>query len=122
MTIYDVLGREAGIRTAVDDFYERVLADDRLVGYFEGVAMPRLRAHQVALLCAVTGGPESYTGRSLDVAHDHLGVTPEHFDLVVGHLDDTLSGAGVEADVRGQIAGALGEHRDAIVSEVSTGS
>ncbi len=122
MTIYDVLGREAGIRTAVDDFYERVLADDRLAGYFTGVSMPRLRAHQVALLCAVTGGPESYTGRDLGVAHDHLDITPEHFDLVVGHLDDTLAGAGVEPDVRGQIAGALGEHRGAIVSGVSTGS
>lgn len=122
MTIYDVLGREAGIRTAVDDFYDRVLADDRLAGYFEGVSMPRLRAHQVALLCAVTGGPQSYTGRDLDVSHQHLGVTPEHFDLVVGHLDDTLADAGVEPDVRGQIAAALGEHRGAIVAEVPTGS
>lgn len=118
MTIYDVLGRESGIRTAVDDFYVRVLADDRLVGYFVGAEMPRLRAHQVALLCAVTGGPESYTGRDLGTAHQDLGITGEHFDLVVGHLDETLTSAGVEADVRGQIAGALGAHRDAIVAGV----
>src|SRR3954451_6335625 len=50
MSIYERLGQENGIRTAVDDFYQRVLADPALAGYFDGVDMRKLRGHQTALL------------------------------------------------------------------------
>ena len=116
MSIYETLGREHGIRVAVDEFYDRVLGDPRLQHYFAGVNIPHLRRHQVALLAAVTGGPNAYRGRDLGEAHRRLSITPEHFDVVVGHLGATLDHLGVDPGITGEIAAALGSHRDEIVA------
>lgn len=123
MTIYDTLGQEQGIATAVDDFYGRVLADPSLSHHFVHTDMEQLRGHQTALLVQVTGGPSRYAGRDLSVAHQHLGITPPQFDSVVGHLGATLTDLGVDAATIGEIAGALGAHRDEIVAQpVTAGS
>ena len=120
MTLYDSLGQSAGITTAVDQFYGRVLADPSLAPYFEGTDLDKLREHQAALLIGVTGGPENYTGRSLQLAHRRLGITDEAFDKVVGHLGATLDALGVAPDVRDQVAGALGAERGNIVTQSAT--
>ncbi|MGY1845385.1 group I truncated hemoglobin [Modestobacter sp. SYSU DS0875] len=117
MTLYERLGQDVGIRTAVDDFYRRVVADPDLAGYFEGVDMPQLRRHQTALLVQVTGGPVEYSGRELAAGHEGLGITADAFDRVVGHLVDTLTDLGVAGEDIGQVGAALGAHRDEIVTE-----
>ena len=116
MTIYDQLGQENGIRTAVDDFYQRVLADPELTGYFDGVDMARLRSHQALLLIQVTGGPARYEGRDLATAHQGLGITSAAYERVVGHLAATLSGMGVAPEVIGDVAAALDGYRSDIVT------
>ena len=116
MSIFERLGQEQGIRAAVDDFYERVVGDPQLAPYFEGVDLRKLRAHQTALLVQVTGGPAVYSGRDLAAAHDRLGITPEDFDRVVGHLVATLTSFGVSADDIGSVGEALVAHRDEIVT------
>jgi hemoglobin len=116
MSIYETLGQEVGIRTAVDDFYTRVLADPQLKSYFEGVDMSRLRAHQTKLLVQVTGGPVAYDGRDLATAHRGLSITSEDFDRVVAHLGATLTDLGVAPAIIGDVASALAVHRDDIVA------
>lgn len=116
MSLFERLGQEAGIRTAVDDFYVRVVADPQLAPHFEGIDLPRLRRHQTALLSQVTGGPVEYSGRDLATGHAGLGITPEDFDRVVGHLVGTLTALGVSAEDIGAVGGALTAHRDDIVT------
>src|SRR3954462_7482190 len=116
MAIFDRLGQEQGIRAAVDDFYERVVGDPALAHYFEGVDLRVLRGHQTALLVQVTGGPAAYSGRDLAIAHARLGITPEDFDRVVGHLVATLSSFGVSAEDIGAVGEALTAYRDEIVT------
>ncbi|MDP9435771.1 MAG: group 1 truncated hemoglobin [Actinomycetota bacterium] len=117
MSLYDQLGQEVGIGAAVDEFYVRVLADPELAPYFTGVDMDKVRQHQVQLLGSVSGGPQQYSGRTLDLAHRRLGVTGPHFDRVVAHLGSTLDDMGVAPDVRDQVAAVLDAQRDAVVSE-----
>ena len=116
MSLYDRLGQEVGIRTAVDDFYVRVVSDPRLAPFFEGIDLPRLRRHQTALLVQVTGGPVEYSGRDLAAGHAGLGITPADFDRVVDHLVATLTSLGVSAADIGEVGAALGAHRDDIVT------
>jgi hemoglobin len=116
MSIYERLGEQRGIRAAVDDFYERVLADPELASYFDGIDMTMLRAHQTKLLVQVTGGPVEYDGRELAVAHDGLGVTPQAFDRVVGHLVDTLTDLDVQERDIAAVGQALAAHRATIVT------
>jgi hemoglobin len=120
MSIYEELGQEHGIRTAVDDFYRRVLADPALKSYFDGADMSRLRAHQAKLLVQVTGGPVGYDGRDLATAHQSLDIAPEDFDRVVGHLASTLTDLGVAQGTIAQVGAALSAHRDDIVSRTDT--
>jgi len=116
MSLYQRLGQDVGIRTAVDDFYVRVVADPHLAPYFAGIDLARLRRHQTALLSQVTGGPVEYSGRDLAAGHAGLGITPADFDRVVGHLVDTLTALGVSAEDIGAVGAALSAHRDDIVT------
>jgi hemoglobin len=116
LSIYERLGEQRGIRAAVDDFYERVLADPELASYFDGTDMSRLRAHQTKLLVQVTGGPVEYDGRELAVAHDGLDVTAGAFDRVVGHLVATLTDVGAQDSDLAAVGQALTAHRGNIVT------
>ena len=63
-----------------------------------------------------TGGPATYSGRDLAIAHARLGITPGDFDRVVEHLVGTLTSFGVSGDDIGTVGEALTAHRDEIVT------
>ena len=113
---YDSLGANAGLRAAVDDFYDRIHADRSLAPYFDGVDMATLKSHQVDMLSAATGGPQKYTGRDMARAHAGLDITDEAFDRVVGHLQDTLISLGVQEQTITSVLGALSPLRSDIVT------
>jgi hemoglobin len=116
MSLYARLGQEAGIGTAVDAFYARVVGDPQLAHHFADVDLDRLRRHQTALLVQVTGGPAAYPGRDLAAAHARLGITEADFDRVVEHLVATLTELGVPAEDIDAVGAALTAHRDDIVT------
>ena len=93
--LYEELGGDAGLGTAVEVFYTRVVADPELAPYFAGIDLDRLRAHQRAFLALALDGPAVFTGRSLEHAHAALHITGEHFDALVDHLAATLGDLGV---------------------------
>ncbi|MFD1514185.1 group I truncated hemoglobin [Halomarina rubra] len=97
-TIYSQIGGRDAVEAVVDDFYDRVLSDDDLVEYFEGMEMEELRAHQVQFVSSVAGGPVEYTGADMREAHSHLDITEEDFDAVGGYLEAALLDAGVDED------------------------
>lgn len=107
-TLYEKLGGREAVEAVVDRFYERVLADDRLAGFFDDTDMDALRQHQTAFITYVTGGADSYPGKSMREAHADLGITEEDFAAVADHLRSTLE----EFDVPE-------EHADAIMTEVA---
>jgi hemoglobin len=115
-TLYESLGEVDGIRAAVDAFYERVLADPELAGYFQDVDMNTLRRHQTDMLVTATGGPRQYTGQDMAEAHDGLNITSAAFDRVVGHLGATLVAAGAGEDAIAAVVAALSPLRSSIVS------
>ena len=115
-TLYEALGAENGIRAAVDDFYARVTADPDLTGYFDGVDMPTLRRHQTNMLITATGGPTRYAGRDMAAAHAGLNITDQAFDKVVGHLGETLAGAGATDETIRAVVAALAPLRHSIVT------
>lgn len=115
-TLYERLGEGDAIEAVVDRFYERVLDDERLEGYFEDVDVDRLRDHQVQFFGAVTGGPVEYTGDDMRAAHEHLGLTDEDFDAVADHLDATLREFEVGEGPRSEVLETVGSLREEIVT------
>jgi hemoglobin len=106
-TIYDAIGGYQAIELVVDDFYRRVLADDRLSHFFTGSNMNRLKGKQVEFFAAALGGPQPYTGASMKQVHQGRGIMMSHFTLVAGHLADALSEAGVPPARVDEIIGAI---------------
>lgn len=95
-TLYERLGGQEAIAAVVDRFYERVLGDDRLEGYFADVDVERVRRHQTVFLVAATGGPVEYTGQSIRAAHAGLELGEEHFTAVATHLRESLEEFDIE--------------------------
>ncbi|UOE43488.1 group I truncated hemoglobin [Agromyces larvae] len=112
---YAAVGGGPAISAVVDRFYELVLGDERLVGYFDGVEIHRLKRHQVALVSQVMGGPVAYSGRDLRSAHERLGISEADFDLVVVHLVTALTEAGVPEEIIGRVGAALAQSQPEIV-------
>ena len=92
-TLYEKIGGDAAVDAAVDIFYRKVLADDRINQFFEGVDMDKQAAKQKAFLTMAFGGPHNYTGKDMRDGHAHLvknGLNDSHFDAVMENLGATL--------------------------------
>ncbi len=117
-SLYEQLGGAAAIDAAVDKFYEKVLADSRVNGFFVGVDMNRQRAMQKAFLTFAFGGPNAYQGRDLTAAHAHLvarGLNDSHFDVIVELLGQTLKEMGVKDELIQHAANVANSVRDDIL-------
>ena len=110
-SLFERLGGAAAVDAAVDIFYRKILADPRISAFFQGVDMKRQASRQKSFLTMLMGGPNNYSGASLQVSHRRLvaqGLNDIHFDAVVKHLADTLRELGA-ADADIVEAGSLAE-------------
>jgi hemoglobin len=107
LSLYDQLGGAAAVDAAVDIFYRKVLSDDRISHFFDGVDMDRQIAKQKAFLTMVFGGPVAYTGKDMRTGHAHLverGLNDSHVDAVIELLGQTLAELNVPAETIAKVA------------------
>ncbi len=107
MGLYQEIGGEPAVNAAVDLFYRKVLKDDRIKRFFDGVDMDKQAAKQKAFLTMAFGGPHNYTGKDMRKAHEPLvknGLNDSHFDAVMEHLGATLTELKVPAPLIAQAA------------------
>lgn len=89
--LYQRIGGKKAVEAAVDIFYEKVISDDSISHFFDGVDLKKQKGKQAAFLTYAFGGTTKYTGKSLREAHGQLkGLNEDHFNAVAGHLMDTL--------------------------------
>ena len=106
-SLYDKIGGEAAVNAAVDIFYRKVLSDDRISHWFEGVDMDKQAAKQKAFLTLAFGGPNNYTGEDMRKGHAHLGergLTDSDFDAVIENLGATLTELNVPEELIAEAA------------------
>ncbi|MCU7904844.1 MAG: group 1 truncated hemoglobin [Candidatus Thiodiazotropha sp. (ex Epidulcina cf. delphinae)] len=101
--LYERLGGEPALDAAVDIFYRKVLSDDRVNEFFDGVDMEQQAAKQKGFLTMVFGGPHNYTGKDMREGHKHLvsrGLDDTHVDVIIELLGGTLKELSVgDADI-----------------------
>lgn len=117
-SLYDRLGGEAAVSAAVDIFYRKVLSDDRIAHFFDGVDMDRQSTKQKAFLTMAFGGPVNYTGEDMRRGHAHLvqrGLNDTHFDAVMENLAATLEELSVPADMIAQCAAIAESTREDVL-------
>jgi hemoglobin len=106
-SLYEQIGGEAAVNAAVDVFYRKVLADDRINRFFDDVDMDRQIGKQKSFLTMAFGGPVAYTGKDMRAGHARLvamGLNDSHFDAVVELLGQSLTELNVPAPLIAQVA------------------
>lgn len=101
-SIFERIGGEEAIDAAVEIFYSKVLEDDKLATFFEGVDMDKLRNMQKSFLAMAFGGDRNYSGRDLQCAHAHLvekGLNDAVFDRTMKCLRQTLEQLDVDEEL-----------------------
>ena len=99
LSLFDQIGGSPAIEAAVKEFYKRILADEELAPFFEGVNMAR-HIHKVrAFLVTALGGPEIYRGPDMKQAHAHLAISEKTFGQVAQHLVETLAALDVPQSI-----------------------
>jgi hemoglobin len=117
-TLYERIGGTAAVKAAVDIFYGKVLADDRIAHFFDGVDMQKQIGKQRAFLIMAFGGPNTYTGEDMRRGHASLvarGLNDGHFDAVVENLAATLRELGVGAAEIAEVAAIAESVRDDVL-------
>ena len=96
-SLYDRLGGAYPIAVVVDDFIDRLLANDTLNANpaikeaRNHVPAPGLKVHVTTMVCEATGGPCKYVGRDMKTAHAKLNITQKQWDAMVADFRKTLN-------------------------------
>jgi len=114
-SLYQRLGGDVAITAVVDDAIVNIAADPRINQRFASAAIPSLKSKLVALLCARTGGPCTYTGLDMSSAHEDMNVRDVEFDALVDDLVKSLDKFKVPVREQRELLAILGQMRNAIV-------
>ena len=116
-SLYDRLGGKVGIAAVVETFVGNVGGDQRINGYFASTDLTKLKVHLVNQICEASGGPCTYTGRSMKQTHSGMGVTDAAFGALVEDLVAALDHHKVGKTEKGESLGALGPMKSDIVEK-----
>jgi len=124
VSLYERLGGIDAITAVARAFEDRAAKDDRINQKFARTNLDRLTREFVDQLCQDTGGPCTYTGRTMTEAHTNMGVSSGEFDAFMEDLVATLDDFEVGKAEQGELLSLLRPMRGEIVevdsSEVGT--
>jgi hemoglobin len=119
-SLYKRLDGYDALAAVTDDFVGRLVGDKQLTRFFNGVSTDsRKRIRQLVLdqLCAATGGPCIYIGRTMRASHEGLGITEDDWKIAVKLLTETLDKFKVPKAEQDELAKLLGTLKPDIVDK-----
>jgi hemoglobin len=114
-TLYERLGGLDAITAVVEDFRDRVAADDRINLKFARTDLGRLRKMLIDQVCEATGGPCRYNGRGMKEAHGGMKVTTGEFNALVEDLVATMNHFKVPSPEQDELLAILGPLKGEVV-------
>jgi len=121
-SLYDRLGGIYPIATVVDEFIDRLLANDTLNSNpainkaRKRVPPAGLKYRVTAFVAQATGGPQDYTGRSMVEAHDHLNIDEREWRAMVADLRAVLYKHNVPEAEQDELLNLLGGLKESVVT------
>lgn len=115
-TLYDRLGGEEAISAVVDDFYDRLVADEMMGPLFADANLEYLRRTQTEFLCDAAGGPQIYEGPDVRAAHLDVDLEPKHVWRTVSLLGESLEAFDVPADDADAVVEAVAAYEDDLLA------
>jgi len=118
-SLYERIGGQPAVDKAVEVFYRKVLGDERINDFFDGVDMEQQINKQKGFLTMVFGGPNEYTGKDMREGHKHLverGLNDSHVDAVIEQLGATLQELGVSPEDIQEVADIANSVRNDVLN------
>ncbi|MBV5262033.1 group 1 truncated hemoglobin [Synechococcus moorigangaii CMS01] len=121
-SLYEKLGGSTAVDLAVEKFYAKVLADERVNHFFVNTDMAKQKQHQKDFMTYAFGGTEKFTGRSMRAAHkelvENMGLTDVHFDAIAENLVLTLQELNVPQEFIDEVVKIVGsmQHRNDVLN------
>lgn len=112
-SLYERLGGVESVRAVVDEFYKRLVADDKLSKFFADANVGKLKIHQLQFLkVAFTEIPDDMDIIAIMIEkHAALfrdkGLNADHFDIVAGHLVAACKDLGVSDELVEEAVGIV---------------
>ena len=116
-SLYQKLGGKAAINAAVDAFYVKVLADDRVKHFFEDINMQKQHRKQKEFLSYALGGPLPWTGKDMRKAHDGMEIKEEHFNAIAENLVATLKDLKIKPELIDQVIAVVATTNDDVLGK-----
>jgi hemoglobin len=121
-SLYTRLGGVDAITAVTDKFLANVAADNTINAQFaETVANPSrlqlLRLNLIDQICAGSGGPCIYKGKSMLEAHQGMNITDAQFNALVGDLVASLDFYSVPTKEKDDLLAILGPMSSDIVGQ-----
>lgn len=116
-SLYHKLGGQPAIDAAVEAFYVKVLADNRIKHYFDDINMTKQRRKQKEFLSAAFGGPIPWAGKDMRKAHANLpGLNETHFNAVAENLQKTLEDLKIKPELIKQVMAIAASTRNDVLN------
>ena len=121
-SLYERLGGIYSISCVVDDLIDRVMTDARLNANplvneaHHKVPPPGFKYLVTEMLCGAAGGPQRYSGRSMEESHRDMAITPGEWQAFMDDLQTTLDKFSVPAAEQAEVKALVESTRAAIVA------
>jgi hemoglobin len=115
------LGGIYNIATVVDDFIDRIMVDDRLNANprvdeaHHRVSPPGFKYLVTEQVGEAAGGPQRYTGRSMEDSHRELLITGDEWEAFIDDLNQSLDKFEAPQQERSELLAIIASTKDAIV-------
>lgn len=114
-TLFNRLGGKATLERVHKTFYDMAYAHPWLRKYFTDKPQQVLEEQQTDFMSVLMGGPNKYAGKTPKVAHQHMVITEELFELRRQMLSDAIKQHGISDDLREEWLAADGALKKALI-------
>ncbi len=113
--LYQAFGEQAGLRSLMDDFVQRLAADPRIGAKFRDTNLASLAGQLTLQVCQLSGGPCVYKGPDMKDAHANMDVRRADFHALVEALQRSMDARGIPFTRQNQLLALLAPmHRDVV--------
>jgi hemoglobin len=116
-TLYESMGGEPALRSAVEHFADLVQTDDRINFTFAEADMSKFKKLIFEQLCNLSGGPCQYTGRDMRTSHTKLNINNAEFNALAEDLYMALDRAGIPYRLQNKLMALLAPMQHDIVKK-----
>ena len=115
-SVFEAFHGEEGISRIVEDFVDGITTDPRIEGIFRARDDVRFRRTLKEQFCYVLGGPCTYSGMDMAMAHKDHGVTTAEFNALVENLQTAMDKEGVPFRMQNKLLAKLAPMKHDVVT------